>query len=89
MRAQKHEIVCDTCKHQRLCSACSQQIQLSSFVYQRSRPLATRNLRMVRSQLGDRAGITGAAVMVIEDLLSPLSVDRALQAGASDAGAPA
>ena len=39
-------------------------------VYQRSLPLATRHLRVVRSQLADRAGVIGAAVMVIEDLLS-------------------
>lgn len=39
-------------------------------VYQRSLPLATRHLRLVRSQLADRAGVIGAAVMVIEDLLS-------------------
>jgi predicted NBD/HSP70 family sugar kinase len=39
-------------------------------VYQRSLPLATRHLRLVRSQLADRAGVIGAAVMVIEDVLS-------------------
>jgi predicted NBD/HSP70 family sugar kinase len=39
-------------------------------VCQRSLPLATRHLRVVRSQLADRAGVIGAAVMVIEDLLS-------------------
>jgi predicted NBD/HSP70 family sugar kinase len=47
-------------------------------VYQRSLPLATRHLRVVRSSLGDRAGVTGAAVMVIEHVLSPEAVDRAL-----------
>jgi predicted NBD/HSP70 family sugar kinase len=47
-------------------------------VYQRSLPLATRNLRLVRSSLGDRAGVTGAAVMVIEHVLSPEAVDREL-----------
>ena len=40
-------------------------------VYQRSLPLATRHLRIVRSQLADRAGVIGAAVMVIEHVLSP------------------
>ena len=49
-------------------------------VYQRSLPLATRHLRVVRSSLGDRAGVTGAAVMVIEHVLSPEAVDRALAA---------
>jgi predicted NBD/HSP70 family sugar kinase len=49
-------------------------------VYQRSLPLATRHLRVVRSSLGDRAGVMGAAVMVIEHVLSPEAVDRALAA---------
>jgi predicted NBD/HSP70 family sugar kinase len=49
-------------------------------VYQRSLPLATRHLRIVRSQLADRAGIMGAAVMVIEDVLSPAAIDAALAA---------
>ncbi len=47
-------------------------------VYQRSLPLATRHLRIVRSQLADRAGVIGAAVMVIEDVLSPGAVDAAI-----------
>ena len=38
--------------------------------YQRSLPLATRHLRVVRSQLADRAGVIGAAVMVIEHMFS-------------------
>jgi predicted NBD/HSP70 family sugar kinase len=49
-------------------------------VYQRSLPLATRHLRVVRSSLRDRAGVIGAAVMVIEHVLSPEAVDRALAA---------
>ena len=47
-------------------------------VYQRSLPLATRHLRVVRSQLADRAGVIGAAVMVIEHVLSPAAVDAAI-----------
>jgi predicted NBD/HSP70 family sugar kinase len=39
-------------------------------VYQRSLPLATRHLRIVRSPLADRAGMIGAAAMVIEHVLS-------------------
>lgn len=50
-------------------------------VYQRSTPLATRHLQIVRSRLGDDAGITGAAVMVIEHLLSPGAVNRRLGIG--------
>jgi predicted NBD/HSP70 family sugar kinase len=49
-------------------------------VYQRSLPLATRHLRIVRSQLADRAGVIGAAVMVIEHVLSPAAVDAAIAA---------
>ena len=44
-------------------------------VYQRSPPLATRHLRIVRSMLGDRAGLIGAAMMAIEHVLSPAMVD--------------
>jgi predicted NBD/HSP70 family sugar kinase len=39
-------------------------------VYQRSLPLATRHLRIVRSPLADRAGVIGAAAMVIEHVLA-------------------
>ena len=55
---------------------------LREIVFQRSLPLATRNLRVVPTQLGDRAGITGAAVMVVEELLSPVGVERTLRAAA-------
>ena len=53
-------------------------------VYQRSLPLATRHLRIVRSQLADRAGVIGAAVMVIEHVLSPGAVDAAIATMAPD-----
>lgn len=42
-------------------------------VYSRSLPLATEHLRIQASELGDRAGMIGAAVMVIEHVLA--SVD--------------
>src|ERR1700742_707167 len=45
----------------------------------RSLPMATRDLRMGCSQLGDRAGVIGAAIMVVEHVLAPESVDRAIQ----------
>ena len=51
-------------------------------VIQRSLPLATRNLRVVPTQLGDRAGVTGAAIMVVEEILSPDAVERTLRAAA-------
>lgn len=47
-------------------------------IYQRSLPLATRHLRIARSTLDDRAGICGAAVMVIEQLLDPMRVEQLL-----------
>jgi predicted NBD/HSP70 family sugar kinase len=53
-------------------------------VYERSLPLATRDLRLVSSQLGDGAGVRGAAVMVIEQILSPARVDALLADGPDD-----
>ena len=50
-------------------------------VYRRSLPLATGLLRIVRSQLDDGAGVIGAAVMVLEEILAPAAVDAALSAG--------
>ncbi len=48
-------------------------------VYRRSTALATGQLQMLRSRLGDTAGVTGAAVMVLDHTLSPEAVDsRAL-----------
>jgi predicted NBD/HSP70 family sugar kinase len=44
----------------------------------RSLPMATRDLRMACSQLGDRAGVIGAAIMVVEHVLAPETVDRAI-----------
>jgi len=52
----------------------------------RSLPLATGTLRIVPSQLGDRAGVIGAAVLVIEHVLAPDVIDRAIEVGT--AGAP-
>jgi predicted NBD/HSP70 family sugar kinase len=44
----------------------------------RSLPLATRDLRLASSQLGDRAGVIGAAIMVVEHVLAPDTVDRVI-----------
>ncbi|WP_081898909.1 ROK family protein [Herbidospora cretacea] len=44
-------------------------------IYSRSLPLATQHLSIRATELGDRAGIIGAAVMVIEHVLSPEAVD--------------
>jgi predicted NBD/HSP70 family sugar kinase len=54
-------------------------------IFERSLPLATRDLRTVPSTLGDRAGVIGAAIMVIEHVLAPDAVDRALLTGAAAA----
>jgi hypothetical protein len=41
--------------------------------------MATRDLRMGCTRLGVRAGMIGAAVMVIEHVLAPENIDRAVQ----------
>jgi predicted NBD/HSP70 family sugar kinase len=51
-------------------------------VYQRSTALATNDLTITSSTMGDRAGVTGAAAMVIEHLLAPASIDAVLTAEA-------
>ena len=47
--------------------------------FSRSLPLATEELRVVPSRLGDRAGLIGAAIMAIEHVLSPEAIDRAIR----------
>jgi hypothetical protein len=51
-------------------------------IFRRSLPLATRNLRIVPCELGDRAGVIGAAMMVIDHVLAPESIDRTLEPAA-------
>ncbi|NUP01393.1 MAG: ROK family transcriptional regulator [Nonomuraea sp.] len=51
---------------------------IREIVYRRSLPYTTRNLEIVTSRLGDRAGIVGMAVIVMEHVLSPEAVDAAL-----------
>ncbi|GAA2207867.1 ROK family protein [Nonomuraea monospora] len=46
-------------------------------IYSRSLPLATQHLAIRAGALGDRAGVVGAAVMVVEHVLAPASIDRA------------
>ena len=67
-------------------------------VYARSLPLATGQLRIVASTAGPMAGVLGAAILVVEDLLSAEQVDSRLSgvaapsrsglAGLRRAGAP-
>ncbi|HEX4806867.1 MAG TPA: ROK family protein [Conexibacter sp.] len=47
-------------------------------VYQRSLPFVTRDLAIVQSADGSRAGIVGAAVLAIEHVLAPAAIDAAL-----------
>jgi hypothetical protein len=56
-------------------------------VYRRSLPLATRNLRIMQSPLSDRAGLTGAAAMVVDELLSEDLLGRWIHHG-SPVGRP-
>ncbi len=55
--------------------------------FRRSLPLATGALRIVPSKLGDRAGVIGAAVLVIEHVLAPDVIDRTIELGTARAGA--
>ncbi|MGW9478133.1 ROK family protein [Saccharomonospora azurea] len=57
-------------------------------VYRRSLPLATRELRITRSALSDRAGLVGAAFMAIDELFAPERLARWVDDG-SPAGRPA
>lgn len=49
-------------------------------LYQRAMPRTTANLRVVTSSLGERAGLTGAAAMVVEHLYAPDRADARLAA---------
>jgi predicted NBD/HSP70 family sugar kinase len=44
-------------------------------VYRRSIPLATRELRIVSSRAGESAGVLGAAMLVIQHVLTPASIE--------------
>jgi hypothetical protein len=58
-------------------------------IYQRSLPLATRHLRIVRSPLDDRAGLIGAAIMAIEHVLAPDTIQDAVARNGNGHGRPA
>ncbi|MFI9028022.1 ROK family protein [Streptomyces sp. NPDC053560] len=49
-------------------------------LYQRAMPRTTAHLQVVTSRLGDRAGLLGAAAMVVEDLYAPDRADARLAA---------
>lgn len=48
-------------------------------VYQRSLPLATARLRIVQSMAADQAGVLGASRLVVDDVLSPASIEALLE----------
>ena len=50
-------------------------------LYQAALPRSSENLRLVRTSLGDLAGVRGAALMVIDEVLEPAAVDRAVAGG--------
>lgn len=56
-------------------------------LYTRTLPLATRSLGVVQSPLGDRAGVAGTAVMVLEEVFSAEAVD--IRLSEASAGTPA
>jgi predicted NBD/HSP70 family sugar kinase len=56
-------------------------------IYERSLPLATRDLRVPRSELGDVAGIYGAAALVADQILSRQLLPHWIERG-STAGLP-
>lgn len=47
-------------------------------IYQRSLPRATRNLRVVTTQLGDSAMLVGMAKLVVDEVFAPDAVDARL-----------
>ncbi len=61
---------------------------LREVLYQRSTTLATRYLQILPSVLDERAGIIGCAFMVLEEVLSPRSIDAALAAAPTEVDRP-
>jgi hypothetical protein len=45
-------------------------------VYQRSLPLATRNLQITRSKLAERAGLIGLSLLLADAIFSGPEVER-------------
>lgn len=49
-------------------------------IYQRAMPRTTARLQVVTSELGDKAALAGAGVMVVEHLYAPDRADARLTA---------
>ena len=58
--------------------------QIRSVVYQQAQPLATRNLSVVHTELGDEAGLIGGMISAIEQVLSPRGIQFHTRAAGSD-----
>lgn len=52
--------------------------RVRSMIYEHARPLATRNLQVAFSSMGEHAGTAGAIVLGVEDLLSPEALASAV-----------
>jgi predicted NBD/HSP70 family sugar kinase len=50
-------------------------------IYRRASVLATRSLQIERGSLGERAGVVGSAMTVLDVVLAPAEIDRLLEAG--------
>jgi predicted NBD/HSP70 family sugar kinase len=50
-------------------------------LYQAALPESSSNLQVVRTALGDLAGVDGAAMMVLEQVLAPAALDRVVASG--------
>jgi predicted NBD/HSP70 family sugar kinase len=55
-------------------------------IYRQSHPLVTRDLRIVRSQLGGSAGLVGAAELVCNEVFAPLSMQEWIARGSPRRG---
>jgi predicted NBD/HSP70 family sugar kinase len=58
--------------------------QIRSVVYQQSQPLATRNLLIMHTELGDEAGLIGGMISAIEQVLSPRGIQYHTRPEGSD-----
>jgi hypothetical protein len=47
-------------------------------IYKQASALATRELRILPSRLGERAGVAGVATLALEHVLEPANVDALL-----------
>lgn len=56
-------------------AAASKLADMRELIYQRATGMATRNLSIEPSVQSDRAGVAAAAIMVLDELLSPRAVN--------------